>query len=110
MIKINIKPLSVNEAWKGKRYRSDKYINYQKDLGYLLKPMKLPPPPYKIYFEFGFSSAASDWDNPIKPAQDIICKYLGFDDKHIHEANVKKVKVKKGEEYLMFDIQALRYD
>ena len=27
--KIFIKPLSVNECWKGKRYKTDKYSNYE---------------------------------------------------------------------------------
>jgi len=36
--KINIKPLSVNDAWKGKRYKTEKYKNYENVLfNYYLK-------------------------------------------------------------------------
>ena len=41
MIRINIKPLSVNEAWKGKRFRTDKYKAYQKIVVYLLTKIKI---------------------------------------------------------------------
>ena len=71
--------------------------------------MKLPEPPYKVYYEFGFSSAASDTDNPVKPFQDILSKKYKFDDKLIHEMNVKRAKVKKGGEYIKFKIEHLTY-
>ena len=68
---------------------------------------EIPEPPYKVYYEFGFSSAASDLDNPIKPLQDILQKRYDFNDKHIYEMTAKRVKVKKGEEYLLFEINTL---
>jgi hypothetical protein len=70
--RIDIKPLSVNDAWKGKRYKTDVYKQYSRDLTYLLpRNYTLPPPPYEIRLKWGFSSKLSDWDNPIKPTQDI---------------------------------------
>jgi Holliday junction resolvase RusA-like endonuclease len=107
MIKVNIKPLSVNKVWQGKRFKTQEYKNYEKALLLTLKPMKLPEPPYKVYYEFGFSSAASDIDNPVKPFQDILSKKYGFDDKLIYEMNVKRAKVKKGSEYIKFSIEHL---
>lgn len=103
--RIQIKPLSVNECWKGKRFKTDAYKDYEKDLLRLLQPMELPATPYKIYFEFGFSNSASDWDNPVKPLQDILQKRYGFNDKDIQEAHVVKRKVKQGSEYLEFRIE-----
>ena len=106
MIRLDIKPLSVNECWQGKRYKTDKYKAYEKLLLLTLKPLKLPKAPYKVMYEFGFSSGSSDLDNPIKPLQDILQKKYGFNDKLIFEMNVRRVKVPKGEEYLKFDIQS----
>jgi Holliday junction resolvase RusA-like endonuclease len=105
MVKIDIKPLSVNACWQGKRFKTPKYKQYEKDMFILLPKISVPKPPYKVYYEFGFSSAASDLDNPIKPLQDILQKKYGFDDKHIYEMTAKRVKVKKGEEYLIFHIK-----
>ena len=73
----------------------------------LLPEVKIPNPPFKVYYEFGFSSSASDLDNPVKPLQDILSKKYGFNDKYIHEITIKRSKVKKGEEYIKFFIESL---
>ena len=103
-IKYNIKPLSVNECWQGKRFKTNAYKHYELELMYKLPKLKLPEPPFEIYFEFGFSNILCDWDNPVKPLQDILQKKYGFNDKDIVKAIVKKVKVKKGEEYFKVNI------
>jgi Holliday junction resolvase RusA-like endonuclease len=106
MVKVDIKALSVNEAWAGRRFKTPKYKKFERDLLFLLPEIVLPKPPYQIYFEFGFSSEASDWDNPIKPLQDVLQKRYGFNDKLVRRGIVDKVKVKKGEEYLKFSIES----
>lgn len=103
-----IKPMSVNEAWQGKRFKTDKYKMYEMAVGYSLPKAKLPAPPYSIYFEFGVSNELSDWDNPIKPLQDILQKKYEFNDKEIMEARVRKIKVEKGKEYFKVKIDQLR--
>lgn len=103
-MKLNIKPLSVNLAWQGRRYRTDAYRKFQKDLTLLLPSLTLPDPPYKISFVFGFSNNASDLDNPLKCVQDIIAAKYGFNDKLITELNIKKEVVSKGEEFIKFEI------
>lgn len=108
MTKINIKPISVNECWQGKRFKTPKYNVYEKTMLLLLPKIKLPQPPYAVYYEFGFSSANSDLDNPIKPLQDILQKKYLFNDKDIFEMVVKKFKVKKREEYLKFEIKSIK--
>lgn len=105
MIEIGIVPLSVNECWRGRRFKTDKYRDYEGRLLWLLPRMEIPDGPLCICFEFGFSSLASDWDNPVKPLQDILQKKYGFDDKRIIRAEVSKVLVKKGNEYLKFEIR-----
>lgn len=99
MITIELKPLSVNEAWQGKRFKTSRYDKYERDCLLLLPPLVLPEPPYKVQIEFGFSNKASDIDNPIKMTLDILQKKYKFDDKEIYELNVKKTIVRKGHEY-----------
>jgi Holliday junction resolvase RusA-like endonuclease len=104
MFEIKIKPLSVNECWRGKRFKTDAYKAYEK---YLLLTLPnrvyLPAGKIKIILEFGVSNIGSDWDNPVKPFQDILQKKYLFNDSAVYEANVKKVKVEKGKEYIKFD-------
>lgn len=107
MTRIDIKPLSVNDAWQGRRTKTKDYRAYEKAVYYLLPALKIPEGPLSIYLEFGFSSRASDWDNPIKPFQDILQFKYAFNDSRVFEAHVKKTKVKKGEEYILFEIKAL---
>lgn len=107
MIKVQIKPLSVNEAWQGKRFKTPKYSKYERDLLFLLPKISLPLPPYRITFEFGLSSKLADWDNPIKPTQDVMQKKYGFNDKDIIEARVTKKLTKKGQEYFKFLIETV---
>ncbi len=106
MITVNIKPLSVNSAWQGKRFKTPAYQSYEKAVLLMLpKRIEIPNPPFSITFEFGVSSKLSDWDNPIKPFQDILCKKYGIDDRDIYRGTVSKVLVKKGEEYVKFKIE-----
>jgi Holliday junction resolvase RusA-like endonuclease len=104
MNRIQIKPLSVNKAWKGRRYKTDDYKQCEHDVMWLLPKIKIPEPPFEIRFKFGFSSKSSDWDNPVKPLQDILSKKYGFDDKLIRRAVVDIEMVNKGQEYAEFDI------
>jgi Holliday junction resolvase RusA-like endonuclease len=102
---LNIKPLSVNDAWKGRRFKSDKYKQYAKDVRLLLpKQITIPKGELGIRFHFYFSNKASDWDNPIKPLQDVICACYGIDDRHIYLAIIEKFIVKKGQEKIEFEI------
>ncbi len=106
MIKINIKPLSVNEAWKGRRYKTNKYKKYHIDCNLLLPGfLVIPKGDLQIYLEWGLSNFGGDWDNPIKPIVDIISMRYGFNDNRIIEGKVRKVKVKKGNEYIKFKIE-----
>ncbi len=107
-IKINIKPLSQNDAWQGKRFKSDLYNQYEADLLELLPPLKLPNPPYKIIYEFGFSSKGSDIDNPLKSFGDILTTKYKFNDNLVYEMQIYKKIVAKGKEYISFKIESLK--
>lgn len=109
-VRQQIKPLSVNDAWQGRRFKTDQYKVYEKTVFYSLPNLKIPKPPYSIYFEFGFSSGGSDFDNPIKPIQDILQKRYDFNDNDIIEAYIKKIKVKKGEEYFKVKLKTCQLE
>ncbi len=103
---INIKPLSVNSAWQGKRFKTKAYKQYERDVLYQLKAASPPPTPYRIDIEFGFMSVLSDIDNPVKCFVDILQKKYGINDKDVYEMNLKKTIVKKG--YVKFSICQLK--
>jgi Holliday junction resolvase RusA-like endonuclease len=106
MIKLEIKPLSVNEAFKGRRFKTDAYHTFERIVTLILpKAYPIPEPPFEIILEWGFSSSSSDWDNPIKSFQDILAKKYGFNDKLIEQGVVRKMKVPKGKEYIKFELK-----
>jgi Holliday junction resolvase RusA-like endonuclease len=103
---INIKPLSINEAFKGRRFRSDKYNLFIKNC-LLQLPVSIIIPDklnIKLAIEFGFSSSRSDIDNCCKTFIDCLVKKYGVDDRYFYELHVFKKVIKKGEEYIKFKI------
>jgi len=105
MLIVPIKPLSVNRAWQGRRYKTDAYKSFERELLLLLPRITIPETgELRAEYEFGMSSQ-SDWDNPVKPVQDVLQKKYGFDDRRIMEASVRKVAVAKGQEYIKFRIE-----
>lgn len=107
--KVHLKALSVNQCWQGRRYKTKKYSQYEKELYDALPPHFLIPRngPLKLYIRFGHSNGAFDWDNGIKPFQDVLQKRYGFNDKRIYLAVVEKEIVPKGQEYVYFRLSKL---
>lgn len=106
-VEMKIKPLSVNNAWQGKRFKTPAYKAYEKELLFTLPKGKMPEPPFRVSYEFGFSNMQSDLDNPVKSLTDVLAKKYNFNDAHIYEAQIKKVKVSKGEEYFKVRIESI---
>jgi len=104
---LNIKPLSVNEAWKGRRFKTDKYKRYEREVCSKLPRMVVPEGFLSVSLEFGFSNHASDIDNPVKLFVDCLQKKYGFNDRQIKEMHLRAIDVKKGEEYIKFSIVEL---
>ena len=104
MQKINIKPLSVNEAWQGRRFKTDKYKKYESDLLLLLPKINIPNPPYRLNIIVGFSNKASDLDNILKPFLDILQKKYSINDKHIEILHIEKQLVTKNNEFISFEL------
>jgi Holliday junction resolvase RusA-like endonuclease len=106
-MEIKIKPLSVNEAWQGKRFKTRTYAKYEKDVLLLLRPMFIPAGKLIVKLTFGFSSVSADIDNPTKLILDILQKKYKFDDKRIYRLEINKEIVKKGQEFFEFSINIL---
>lgn len=106
MIKIKIKPLSVNCAFKGRRFKTKEYDVFIKDMLYLLpNNVKIDSKAQlKLEIVFGYSSRGSDIDNALKTFIDCLVKKYKFDDRNIYELYVKKEIVKKGEEFIDWDV------
>jgi hypothetical protein len=108
MLKIPLKPLSVNQAYQGRRYRTPAHDQFKTAIKYLLPNWyQIPPPPYVMHFEFGLSSSLSDGDNCVKLAQDSIADKYGFNDRLIKRWIIDVEKVEKGHEYIKFKIETL---
>ena len=106
-ISIPIKPMTVNSAWKGKRYKTDAYKRYEHDVLLLLPRAIIPEGCLRLCIEAGFSNKQADIDNVAKPFIDILQKKYGFNDCQIYELNLNKQIVDKGKEYIRFRIDAL---
>ena len=104
MPKLNIKPLSVNQAWQGRRFKTPKYNKYINDVCMLLPRSKMPNGKMSLEIVFGLSSRAADIDNPLKCFIDCLQKKYEFDDKMIYRLVVEKELVKKGDEYILFKL------
>lgn len=109
MIKIHIKPISQNEAYKGRKFKTSTYHAYEELLTTLLPPKLEIPKDGKLEFHLttGLSSKNSDGDNVLKSTQDIIAKKYSFNDKRIYRWVIEKIDTAKGAEFIEFQILKL---
>lgn len=106
-ITTQIKPLSVNQGYTGKRYKTDAHrIWHQAVMVLLPRDYKVPEGKLEIYLKFGFSSEQSDWDNCVKFFQDCLSKKYNFNDKLIRRAVVEIDIVPAGCEYIQWELKA----
>ena len=105
MIELPMKPLSVNQCWQGKRFKTPKYKNYELEMILRLPSLKINTNvPLRIDITFGFSNSLCDVDNPVKPVLDILQKKYMINDKNIVSLNLSKEIVKKGNEFIKINI------
>jgi Holliday junction resolvase RusA-like endonuclease len=106
MIKLNIKPLSINTTFQGKRFKTPIYKAYEtKMLLMLPKSIGKIPDQIEVNITFGFSNKASDIDNGVKPFLDILQKKYRFNDSQIYRLNIHKVLTDKGLDFIEFEIK-----
>jgi Holliday junction resolvase RusA-like endonuclease len=106
MIKLNIKPLSINAAFQGKRFKTPLYKSYEtKMLLMLPKNIGKIPDQIEVNITFGFSNKASDIDNCVKLFLDLLQKKYRFNDSQIYRLNIHKVLTDKGLDFIEFEIK-----
>ena len=105
--KVEIKPLSVNKAWQGKKFKTKEYIEYEKEVMEKLTYVNMSEvkQPIELSIIVGLSNMASDVDNVVKPFLDILQKKYGFNDKYVFRLIVEKLLVTKGAEFIEFYIK-----
>jgi Holliday junction resolvase RusA-like endonuclease len=106
--RIEIKPLSVNDVWRGRRFKTPDYKAYEQHC-FLILPnaVEIPEGRLELKIKFGLSSAGGDIDNPTKPILDILQKKYGFNDSRIYRLAIEKVITKKGAEFIEFEINRM---
>ena len=111
MFRLYQKAMSVNIAWKGKRFTSDAYSQFKLLFGILFSTMKTKPPrppdaPLFAHYRWGMSNMQGDVDNPCKPFQDVLFDHWGIKDQD-HKVEfliLEKMKAQKGEEFIDFHV------
>ena len=97
--------MSVNIAWKGRRFKTDTYKKFERDVLLMLPHYEIPEGKLAVKIQAGFESAASDLDNIAKPILDILQKRYKFNDNRVYKLELeKKVIGKKGDGYFNFCI------
>ena len=87
-----IRPLSVNEAWQGRRFKTRKYKDYEKELLLTLPKIEKMEGDLVIDIRFYFKYPKKrDIDNCIKPLLDIMQKKGYYkDDRYVWRLSVIK--------------------
>ena len=95
-IEIECSPLSVNAAWQGRRYKTENYLAYEVEVAALLHysvKNSAFDGLYEVTYRFYLKHhATTDYDNLIKPLQDILVKNgVIKDDRFIYKAHQEKI-------------------
>ena len=104
-MRVNIKPLSVNQAFQGRRFKTPAYKKYETDVLLMLRPLDIPEGKLTLFIEAGLSNKNADIDNIVKPFLDILQTAYCFNDRRIYKIIAEKIDVKKGCEYVEFTIK-----
>jgi len=93
LLKIPVKPLSINKAWRGRRFKTPEYKQFEIDCSWWIKG-KMIKGEIDITYRFYLKNyARTDLDNLIKNLQDIIVKCgMIEDDRKIKRLVAEKFK------------------
>lgn len=111
MIRLQLKPVSTNRLYSGRRYLSQEARVFQEQCHLLLlvahqgRPRVVPEGPLEIHFVFGLYRDM-DVTNCVKLVEDIIADFYGFNDARVQGSSQRKVKVGRGEEFIAFSLRA----
>lgn len=108
MLSINLKPLSTNDAWRGRKFSTQAKKLYEAQLRERLEWCTFSgKPPYRIHFKF-YISSMQDYDNCIKVSQDTLCEFFDINDRDIHYAIIEKIPTKRWEEHFEVEIESYK--
>lgn len=108
-MRLKIKPLSINDCFQWRRYKTKEYKYYEAALIAMLPNLIIPKDvPLGITITYWFATLASDIDNPSKPLLDILQKKYGIDDKRFFEKHEYKKVVWFGKEFIEIQIWVLK--
>jgi Holliday junction resolvase RusA-like endonuclease len=95
-MKIEIKPISINTCWQGRRFMTPAYKQWITDMLFLLPKWKTITGNTRIIITLNLKSTVrGDIDNFLKPIIDcLVKKGLIEDDRYIQRLNVVKRKSK----------------
>ena len=107
-IKLQIKPLSINKAFQGRRYKTKEYDLWLEEGLRLLKAQKIEKTRGDVALDIKFfmKSDRSDIDNPLKTFLDLIVKASLIDDDRVIQA-IHLVKIKSKDERIEFEITSI---
>jgi Holliday junction resolvase RusA-like endonuclease len=100
-IKIKAKALSINQAYRRKRYRTKKYDTYESEVIYLISSQFVGIPKIPGYVDIIYRFYVKNWkrvdvDNLIKPLQDTLVKAgVIDDDRKVMSLVVDKIPAEK---------------
>jgi Holliday junction resolvase RusA-like endonuclease len=105
---VNVKPLSVNQAWQGRRFKTPKYKQYEALVLSMLPELTIKKDmKYQLDLTVGYSNKLSDIDNFLKPFLDILQKKYNFNDHQIYKMIITKSITTKNNEFIIFNFTPL---
>ena len=111
IIKLPIRPLSVNAAWCGRRFKSKAYRAFEKEISVLLLPYKEKITGYcAVLYRFHLKNwKKTDGDNCVKTVQDFIVKRgIIEDDRFIMRYVIEKVPSDR--DFVEVEIEPINYE
>ncbi len=107
IINIEVKPLSINKAWRGRKFKTPEYIQFEKDCSYYLRNKKMIKGYVEIDYKFLLKNAKmTDVDNCVKTTQDQLVKAgIIEDDRKIKRFVAEKFQLDKNDENDMMVIE-----
>jgi len=109
-MRIDLKPLSINCAFQGRRFKTKAHKDYETQLLWLLKGCKKTTGWYSIRFDFYLRSyMVSDISNLVKVTEDVLVKAgIVEDDRYCKHMELEKHKSRTN--YFTFEITGVDHE
>ncbi len=93
-VSVEIKPLSINKCFQGRRFKTKDYKDYEYELLLILPEQEMIKGDVSVEIDFYVKYPKKlDVDNLLKPINDILTKKKYWeDDRFIYEIRARKIK------------------